>query len=185
MNTEHPISDIFIALDLLVDNGALVKSRTEAHVIERDKQRFGITEVLALKLELLHLVKLAGYDRQREVHIATRRAKEHFAEFLTHHDEMHVGDSDELRPGIYRHFKGDDRLYNVLWSSRNSNSGEITVEYQPLHKGDGGPNNREFLHDHRGLAEFTELIYRPDVGDYFGPRWRLLALHDRPLIAPF
>lgn len=57
---------------------------------------------------------------------------------------------DSLRPGRYRHFKGND--YQVLGTATHSESGESLVVYRPLY-GEGGLWARP-------LAMFVQTVER-------------------------
>ena len=66
--------------------------------------------------------------------------------------------SDAIRPGIYRHFKGN--RYRVLFTARHSETEEELVVYQALY-GEGG-------YWVRPAAMWTERV---DREGYSGPRF--------------
>ena len=144
VNVNHPVDDLFVALDLLTSDKVSPKPGTTVLIKERgaqprilllDNHSVVITDALVKKLEHLHLIawQVDDLERHLQYFTPTAEARLFFAGFLAMHDQMHVGDTHEIRPGIYKHFKGEDRLYNVLWTSRDSTTGVLTVEYQPLH----------------------------------------------------
>lgn len=65
---------------------------------------------------------------------------------------------DELKPGRYRHFKGNE--YELLFTARHSETGEWMVVYRPLY-GEGG-------YWVRPAAMWSEHI---DRDGYSGPRF--------------
>ena len=70
----------------------------------------------------------------------------------------------ELKPGIYRHFKGN--LYRLLYVARHSETLEPMVVYQALY-GEMGIWVRP-------AAMWTEWV---DREDYHGPRFALVREH--------
>ena len=68
----------------------------------------------------------------------------------------------ELKPGKYRHFKGND--YEVLGLAMHSETLEPMVVYRALY-GDGGLWVRP-------AAMWNELVDRPD---YHGPRFQYIG----------
>ncbi len=60
---------------------------------------------------------------------------------------------DEIRPGIYRHFKGN--RYRLLYTARHSETLEVMAVYQALY-GDGGIWVRP-------AAQWSELVERDGV----------------------
>ncbi len=76
---------------------------------------------------------------------------------------------DSLKPGVYRHFKGNH--YHVLGVAENTETGEFTVVYIPqygVHKGKLA--NRE-------LQMFLDEVDRPEIA-YKGPRFALIEEFD-------
>lgn len=188
------INDVMVALDLLTPDPAL---ETRAHVkISRelflDKEAvvtilvshenyssrqvesmtFRIhpeTIVALFEHELIEKVRSPiGQVSARLTEIATLALEE----LLDYHDAMHVGHTLHLRAGMYCHFKGDDRIYNVHGVSTDTENGTLRVFYQPLY----GEHYAKSCN--RSLAMFTQVISRDG---YLGPRWKLL-LEQRPNI---
>lgn len=73
---------------------------------------------------------------------------------------------DELKLGIYHHFKGGE--YEVFCVATHREKKEKLVVYQGL--------NNDHLIEWKPLSEFTEVISR---GDYTGPRYTYVRESDR------
>lgn len=72
---------------------------------------------------------------------------------------------DSVKPGIYRHFKGN--TYIVYGVAENTETKELTVLYQPQ----TGPHTGKL--SNRPLAMFLEEVDRPELG-YRGPRFTFI-----------
>ena len=68
----------------------------------------------------------------------------------------------ELKPGIYRHFKGNE--YRLIATATHSETLETMVVYQALY-GDCGIWVRP-------VGMWTEIVHRPD---YDGPRFQWIS----------
>ncbi len=67
-----------------------------------------------------------------------------------------------IKPGIYRHFKGEDKRYQVIGTAMHSETGESMVVYRALY-GEGAL----FV---RPEAMFLEEVDKPEY-NYRGPRF--------------
>ena len=191
INFDLSLANVIVALDLLTNPNkpdvCLLTDCTQGEmpVIYSEGVSHRIHVDVVKTLKSLGLIMLEVNDPVgQEFWVATGAATGVFADLLQSHDLMHAGDTDTIIPGVYQHFKSSSMRYNVLWTSRNTETGALIVEYQPLHVGDGGVHNRQFMHDHRTLANFTEVVYRPEL-NYLGPRFTLVHSHARAKIAPF
>lgn len=70
----------------------------------------------------------------------------------------------ELRPGVYYHFKDPERLYHVLGTAFHTETEESMVVYRALYDGAIAPL---FV---RPLVMFTETVSKPEI-PYEGPRF--------------
>ncbi len=76
-------------------------------------------------------------------------------------------DKDTVKPGVYRHFKGN--VYHVLGVAENTETGELTVMYIPQY----GPYAGKL--SNRNLAMFLENVEgHKDRPEYKGPRFELI-----------
>lgn len=76
-------------------------------------------------------------------------------------------DRNSVKPGIYRHFKGN--IYHVYGVSENTETGELTVMYIPQL----GPHAGRL--SNRKLEMFLETVSNhKERPEYTGPRFELL-----------
>ena len=81
--------------------------------------------------------------------------------------------ANSVKPGIYRHFKGN--IYHVLGVAENTETHELTVVYIPQE----GPHAGKL--SNRNMAMFLEHVEdRPERPGYRGPRFQLIV--ERSLI---
>ena len=178
---------ILVALDLLIPDNELAKKEScsissefsiaeEATItvtvrpdkrFSKQKLAFNTYRISGETVNALfqhELIKKSGGMTGRANAKPTALAELALTELLDAHDRMHIGHTLHLKTGIYRHFKGDDRIYNVLGVSADTEDGTLRVIYQPLY----GEHYAKLCN--RPLAMFAQVIGRDS---YLGPRFAL------------
>ena len=159
-NTATEIECILVALDALSSSRYKTASKIP-----------GNTLIPLYVFDSLQKAGLYSYFSLTEKGLCERQR------LLSLHDAMMVGGTLQLKPGTYRHFKGNH--YNVLGTGENTETKELFAWYQPL----AGP--KQFVKSERPLSMFTQVVYRPECNNYLGPRWQLVHAFDQPCFAPF